>query len=147
MVECEALKHVVSSAAEAETVGLFHNCQTAISIRTVLEEMGHPQLATKIKTDNKTANSFVHASMRIKRSKSWDMRYHWLRERAIRKILNIFWDKGSNNDADYFTKHHPPAHHRVIRQRYILKGFHVSQQLRHKLSQTTFWARVCSSVT
>eukprot|EP00957_Ditylum_brightwellii_P194920 14850370-Ditylum_brightwellii.AAC.1 len=59
------------------------------------------------------ANSFVHAFMRIKRSKSWDMRWHWLREAATRKVLEIFWDKGSRNDADYFTKHHPPAHHRI----------------------------------
>eukprot|EP00957_Ditylum_brightwellii_P153929 11716261-Ditylum_brightwellii.AAC.1 len=73
------------------------------------------------------ANSFVHTSMHIKHSKSWDMGWHWLRKAAIRKALEIFWDIGSQNDADYFTKHHLPTHHRIKRKRYILKGFNVSQ--------------------
>eukprot|EP00957_Ditylum_brightwellii_P113386 8645882-Ditylum_brightwellii.AAC.1 len=65
--------------------------------------------------------------MRIKRSKSWDMRWHWLQEATTRKALEIFWDKRSRNDADYFTKHNPPAHHRIKRKHYILKGFNVHQ--------------------
>ena len=145
LIECRTLKHVVCSAAEAECGGLFQNSQNAIALRTLLREMGHPQLPTRIKTDNKTANSFVHASMRVKRSKSWDMRYHWLREAAVRAILNIYWDKGSNNDADYFTKHHPPAHHRLQRSRYILKGFSITQ-LGNVLSKNPLWARVCSAI-
>jgi hypothetical protein len=32
LVECKTLRHVVSSAAEAETAGVFHNAQTAIPI-------------------------------------------------------------------------------------------------------------------
>ena len=31
-IECKLLKHVVASAAEAETAGLFHNCQTAVML-------------------------------------------------------------------------------------------------------------------
>ena len=31
-IECKLLKHVVASAVEAETAGLFHNCQTAVMI-------------------------------------------------------------------------------------------------------------------
>eukprot|EP00957_Ditylum_brightwellii_P021032 1585099-Ditylum_brightwellii.AAC.1 len=46
------------------------------------------------------------------------------------KALFIFWDKGSRNDADYFTKHRLPAHHRIKRKRYILKGLNVHQPLR-----------------
>eukprot|EP00957_Ditylum_brightwellii_P179828 13698700-Ditylum_brightwellii.AAC.1 len=65
--------------------------------------------------------------MHIKRSKSWDMQWHWLREATTRKALEIFWDKVSRNDVDYFTKNHPPAHHRIKRKRYILKGFNVHQ--------------------
>eukprot|EP00957_Ditylum_brightwellii_P172475 13131345-Ditylum_brightwellii.AAC.1 len=82
--ECKALKNVVCSAAEAECGGLFHNSRLAIMIRGLLHQMDHPQAPTKIKTDNSTANSFVHSSMRVKRSKSWDMRFHWLREEAVK---------------------------------------------------------------
>ena len=113
--ECKLLKNIVCLAAEAKCAGLFHNAQVALGIRRTLEAIGHPQQPTKIKTDNNTANSFVHASMRIKRSKTRDMRYHWLREQAIKNILRIFWDKGKNNEWDYFTKHHSPGVHKSQR--------------------------------
>ena len=111
------------------------------------EAIRHPQRLTRIKTDNKTANSFMHASMRIKRSKTWDMRYHWLRENATQRLLDIYWDKGSNNNADYHTKHQAPAVHKVQRPRYILKGFSTSMLARSICSNINFLARLCSSCT
>eukprot|EP00957_Ditylum_brightwellii_P008037 610029-Ditylum_brightwellii.AAC.1 len=54
-----------------------------MGLRNLLEDIGHPQQPIKIKTDNKTANSFVHASMHIKRNKSWDMQWHWLAQGMI----------------------------------------------------------------
>ena len=48
-VECKILQHVVTSAAEAETAGLFFNCQTAIYLKRMLEALGHPQMSTPIK--------------------------------------------------------------------------------------------------
>ena len=47
------------------------------------------------------------------------MRFHWLREN---KNFIIYWDRGTNNDADYFTKHHAPRHHKTMRTKYILQG-------------------------
>ena len=141
--ECKILKNIVCSAAEAECGGLFHNAQIAIGLRRTLEAIGHPQQVTRIKTDNKTANSFVHASMKIKRSKTWDMRYHWLREQATKKLIDIFWDKGSNNDGDYFTKNHSPAVHKIQRPRYILKGFLANQITQNVSNKLNFLARVC----
>ena len=41
-IECKTLKHVVASAAEAETGGLFHVCQKVIQLRRMLIAMGHP---------------------------------------------------------------------------------------------------------
>ena len=49
--------------------------------------------------------------MKLKRSKSWDMRYHWLRDANLRKYFHVKWAKGTENKADYFTKHFPPSHH------------------------------------
>ena len=37
------LKHVASSAAEAEIGAAFVNCKEAIPLRTTLQEMGYPQ--------------------------------------------------------------------------------------------------------
>ena len=47
-VECRTLKHVVTSAAEAETDSIFHNCQMALPIRQMLIDLGHPQPRTPI---------------------------------------------------------------------------------------------------
>ena len=58
--ECKTLKHVVSSAAKAETGGVYSNCTFAIPIRNMLKALGHPQGPTAIKTDNQTAASFIH---------------------------------------------------------------------------------------
>ena len=45
----------MSSAAEAETGGIFSNCNFAIPIRYMLNALGHPQGPTPVKTDNTKA--------------------------------------------------------------------------------------------
>ena len=45
-IECKTLKHVVASAVEAKTAGLFHNFQTAVHIRNMLTALYHLQPAT-----------------------------------------------------------------------------------------------------
>ena len=81
LVECKTLRHVVASAAEAETAGVFHNAQMAVPIRHFLQALGHQQPPTPIKTDNSTTHGFIHNNIHQKKSKSLDMRYHWLRDR------------------------------------------------------------------
>jgi hypothetical protein len=133
---CKTIRNVMSSAAEAETGGVFGNAQEAIACRISLLALGHSQPATPLKTDNSTANSFVHANIRQRRSKTWDMRWNWLRDRSTRDKLRIYWDKGVNNRADYFTKHHPPSHHLLERTQYVLNAHHLTALL---------GARVCSN--
>ena len=36
----------------------------------------------------------------------------------------IYWGSGKANKSDYFTKYHPPIHHRVTRNEYIHKTNH-----------------------
>ena len=73
LFECEALIHIVSSAAETETAGVFYNAETAIPIRHMLKQLGYPQPPTPIKTDNSTANGFIHNNIHQKKLKSWDI--------------------------------------------------------------------------
>ena len=80
-VECKTIHHVVASAAEGETAAMFHNCQRAIPMRIALKEMGHPQPPTPMETDNATTLGFITSNIRQKKSKSWDMRCNWLRDR------------------------------------------------------------------
>ena len=119
LLECKTIRHVVSSAAEAETHGVFQNAKLAVSLRNILIQLGHPQPPTTINTDNSTTVGFTNKTMQMKRSKSWDMNMHWLRNREERKHFKVQWAKGSNNAVDYFTKHHPTVHHRSERRKYI----------------------------
>ena len=96
--------------------------------------MGQPQPPTPLKTDNKIAEAFVQQEMRHKKSKSWDMRLWWLKDKLVQKHFKIFWDAGSNNSAEYFTKHFAPKYHRILRQRYLLcKNAVISTVLRRHL--------------
>ena len=115
----KSVRTVVASAAEAEMHGIFHNAQTVLPIRFLLDQMGHIQPPTPLKTDNKIAEAFVKQEMRHKKSKSWDMRLWWLKDKLVQKHFKIFWDSGTQNWADYFTKHFAPKYHRILRQRYL----------------------------
>ena len=124
-VECKTLKHVVASATEAETGGLSHNRKIILQIRQTLAALGHPQPPTPLKTDNSTSYRFVHNKMKQKMSKSWDMRFNWLRDKAkVKKLLRIYWERRTKNWANYFTKHHPPAHHKLMRRFYMSDNYH-----------------------
>ena len=135
LVECQTLHHVVASSAEAEIAGIFHNAQIAIPIRYILTKLGHPQPKTQIKTDNATASSFVKNNITQKRSKSWDMRYYWLRDKIAQSMFKIDWESGKSNSADYFTKHFSGKYHRTTRKKYVLDN------------TPSLHARVCYSST
>ena len=81
-IVCSILRTVVSSAAEAELAALFYNCKEACAIRTTLEELGHQQPATPVRTDNTTASGIANDTVKQKRSKAIDMRYYWVRDRT-----------------------------------------------------------------
>ena len=113
--ECSIIKPIVASAAECETLTLFLNCQTAIVVRVTAKELGHPQPATPIRVDNTTTNNYVCNNLQQKKSKSFDMRLHWLRDRINNSQFETCWMKGEFNYADYYSKHHPAAHHKKMR--------------------------------
>ena len=96
-------------------------------MRRILEALGHKQDKTQVKTDNSTTSHFVNNTVKMKRSKTWDMRWNWLREKHQKKIFDTLWEKGTKNKADLFTKIHPPAHMKEKRKDYILKGFSVEE--------------------
>jgi hypothetical protein len=47
------------------------------------------------------------------------MRFYWIKDRVKEGKFNVYWGPGYQNLADYFTKHHSPAHHKRIREIYI----------------------------
>ena len=100
-------------------LSVFQNAKTAIAIRNLLQQMGHYQPSTIIRTDNSTTTGFANNNIQMKRSKSWDMNLHWLRDKEFLKQFKILWGKGEHNGADYFTKHHSIKHHRLTRSDYV----------------------------
>ena len=111
----QIMKTVMSSAAEAELGALFINAKTAVSMRQTLEEMGHPQHRTPIKTDNSTAHALLTNRILPKALKAMDMRFNWLRCRDAQGQYRFYWRPGTQNLADYWTKHHPASHHTSFR--------------------------------
>ena len=63
-------------------------------------------------------------NIHLHKSKTWDMRYYWLKDRETQKQINIYWKKGKDvndpNLADYATKYHSIIHHRGVRHLYVL---------------------------
>ena len=102
---------IVDSATAAEYAAAFIAAQAATSLRLTLGELGYSQPATQISCDNACAVGIANDSFSQKRSKTIDMRYHWLRDQVRLGNFKIIWEAGKSNLADLFTKAHPAHHH------------------------------------
>ena len=120
----------MASAAEAEYVALFLNGQAAVLVRTTLIEMHHPNPPTPIQVENSTAVEIANNSIKQKRSKAMDMRFHWIQDRILQEHFNVFWKPGPTNLGDYHSKHHPTPHHIQVRHTTLheLHGSHNTLQ-------------------
>ena len=113
------MKMVLASAAEAEFGAIFFNMEDALPMRTALEEMGHPQPPTHVVTDNTTAVGLANKTVKQRRSKAVDMRFYWVQDRVKQQQFLVYWRKGEENLADYFTKHFPARYHILQRSKYL----------------------------
>jgi 3-phenylpropionate/cinnamic acid dioxygenase small subunit len=109
------IKNGVASAAESKVGACFHNDQSGAPLRVTLIELGHTQPPTPLRTDNSTAFGILNETIKHKRSKAIDMRYHWLTDRVRKKQFDVYWGPGRENLGDYHTKHHSAQHHKDMR--------------------------------
>jgi hypothetical protein len=79
------IKNVVASAVESEVGACFQNAQSGAPFRVALAELGNIQPATPLRIDNSTAFGILNETIKQKRSKAMDMRYHWLTGRVRQK--------------------------------------------------------------
>jgi hypothetical protein len=114
------IKTVVTSATATEYAAAFIVGQAAISIINTLTDLGYPQSETEIFCDNLCAVGIANNSFNLKRTKTIDMRYHWLRDQVKLRVFKVIWKAGKLNLADFFTKAHPVKHHLEIRWKYVL---------------------------
>ena len=110
---------VCSSVAEAEYAALFMLGKEVTSARHTLHDLGYSQASTKIVCDNACAVGIANNTVKIRRSKAIDMRYHWIRDQVAQGKLLITWEAGAKNLADFFTKAHPVWKHKTLRRIFV----------------------------
>jgi hypothetical protein len=109
------IKHVVASAAASEVGACFRNTQSGAPLRVTLAELGHIQPQTPLRTDISTAFGILNETIKQKRSKAMDMRYHWLTDRVRQKQFDVYRCPGRENLGNYHIKHHSAQHHKDMR--------------------------------
>jgi hypothetical protein len=66
-----------------------------------LTELVHIQPATPLRTDNSTAFGILNETIKQKRSKAMDMRYHWLTDRVRQTQFDVYCRPGRESIGDY----------------------------------------------
>ena len=89
-VECRLLRHIMASATEAEIGNVFHNCQTLVLLRIILQKLGDPQPPTPTQTDKSTGVDFANSTIKIKRTKAMDMNFHWIKDRIDQNEFLVY---------------------------------------------------------
>jgi len=103
---------VVSSSAEGEYGAAYIVARDAVYIRAIAKALGYPQThPTIILCDNSTAVGLANDTVKIAKTKSIDMRFHWLRDRVRQRQFAVKWVKSGANIADFFTKALPVNQH------------------------------------
>jgi hypothetical protein len=113
------LPTVVGSASEASYGSMYLNAQHATVDRQTLRDLGHPQTSTIMTYDNSTAGSIANRTAKVKRSKAYAMKYHWIQDRIEQGDFTIQWAPGTSNLADFPSKAHPVHHFKSMRKYFI----------------------------
>lgn len=110
---------VCSSVAEAEYAALYLNARHGVWLRTILTALGYAQRPTPVLCDNTCAIGIANDTVKARRSKAIDMRYHWVREHIRHGDLKVSFCKGVDNIADFFTKPLPVAQHQYLKPKLV----------------------------
>jgi hypothetical protein len=111
---CSSIPTVCGAASETEYAALYLNAQHAYFERSVLDALGYTQPPNHLYADNSAAVGIANDTVKLRRSKAIDMRYHWIRDRVRQGIFRVFWSSGPDNIADYFTKLQPASRQKVF---------------------------------
>ena len=121
------LPTVVSSVCEGEYATAFMMAQLAMPLRVQLKDLGYkqdmfPNGSTLLTTDNLCAEGIANNSMKLKRSRAMDMRYHWLRDRVKLGDFTVKWRKNTHSLADFFSKILPTKEFQRMRNFFVVPG-------------------------
>merc|ERR1712159_539412 len=90
-VKTELIPVVTASAAETELHSVYANALKGLKLRKILQDMGHPQDTTPIKTDNSTVNGIIDRSMKARYLRADSNRLQWV-EQVDNKIFEVYWE-------------------------------------------------------
>ncbi|KAE8240491.1 hypothetical protein A4X13_0g7775 [Tilletia indica] len=111
------------STTEAEYMALFEAAREALWIRTFLGELGLPQTtATPLYCDNDAATTIANNRAAFGKSKHFDIKYHFTRQRVQRGELTVTRVDTDDNLADILTKVLPRGKQELARSRLGLSG-------------------------
>ena len=110
-VKSKIIPIVCAGASDAEYGAAFTNCQDAYFFRIVADALGYPQPPTPIYIDNDIARGIGDRTVKVKRSRSIEKCFHWLRDRVSFKDFELRRVSTKDNVADYFTKSVTPQRH------------------------------------
>ena len=100
---------VALSSMEAEYMAAAAATQEALSLRSLLHELGYPLLSIQLAMDNRSAIFFTENAVANARTKHIDIRFHFIRECVQQGMVVPLWVSTNENVADLFTKALKPA--------------------------------------
>jgi hypothetical protein len=130
---------VVASVAECEYASLYMLARVGTWLRTIATALGYPQPATHIFCDNACAVGMANDTVKLNRTKSIDMRFHWIRDRVRQGQFIVTWRQGAHNLADFFTKPLPVHVHQALMPFLINTPANSNPHHRSRASRATLW--------
>lgn len=96
---------VATSSTEAEYRAAYEATQEVIWLRKLLEDFGYPQnKVTTLNCDNQGSIALAKNPLFQSRSKHFDNKYHWIREKVTDKTIALKYIPTSDMIADFLTK-------------------------------------------
>lgn len=117
---------VCASVGEAEYGAAYMLAQYGVGLRHILIALGHPQPPTPLLCDNEFAIGLANDAIKIKKSKSIDLRFHWIRDRIRQGQFSMIHIPGKQILADFFTKTLSVADHQAMMPRLVHTPAHTS---------------------
>lgn len=90
-------------------------------LRQFLCDIGEPQSSITLNVDNQSAIKLINNPVFHRRSKHIDIRYNFIRENVVKKIVNNRYVESSNQLADFLTKALPANKFNSIRDKMMRK--------------------------
>jgi hypothetical protein len=132
------MKHLLSSAAEDEVGSIFINAKEVVPFRVPTASHSYSD-----RQFDRIWDSEQQSQSETVQSNGHDICY-WIKDRIEQGQYRVYWEPGSYNLADYFTKHHSSAHHKIMHGQYV-QNLHAPVIRYNANASLKHTSRVCRS--